>query len=228
MTAEATTSSEDLLGSLNDVERKNAPKSLYVAGREELLHVGRRVSVVGSRGASADALARARSFSDALVARDITVVSGLAKGIDAASHQAAIDGGGNTIGVLGTPLDEFYPKENRGLQERMMVEQLVVSQFASGTPGGRKNFPMRNRTMALITDATVIVEAGEKSGTLHQGWEALRLGRLLFLMENVALNPKLTWPSEMIRYGAQVLSRDNLDLVLDGIPELARGESSPF
>jgi DNA processing protein len=70
---------------------------------------------------------------------------------------------------------------------------------------------MRNRTMALLTDATVIVEAGEKSGTLHPGWEALRLGRLLFLMENVATNPKLSWPKEMIRYGAQVLSRENLD-----------------
>jgi DNA processing protein len=78
--------------------------------------------------------------------------------------------------------------------------------------------------MALLTDATVIVEAGEKSGTLHQGWEALRLGRLLFLMENVAANAKLSWAREMIRYGAQVLSRENLELVLDEMPEFTRGE----
>ena len=77
---------------------------------------------------------------------------------------------------------------------------------------------MRNRTMALLTDATVIVEAGEKSGTVHQGWEALRLGRLLFLMESVASDPRLSWPKEMIHYGAQVLSREKLDEALPDIP----------
>ena len=70
----------------------------------------------------------------------------------------------------------------------------------------------------------VIVEAGEKSGSLHQGWEALRLGRLLFLLESVVNDATLTWPAEMIRYGAQVLSRENLAVVLEEIPELTRGE----
>jgi len=106
-----------------------------------------------------------------------------------------------------------------------MREQLVVSQFPSGQRVQPKNFPMRNRTMALLSDATVIIEAGEKSGTLHQGWEALRLGRLLFLLESVVENASLSWPSEMIRYGAQVLSRDNLELVLDEMPEIVRGEA---
>lgn len=213
---------EELLGPLNEVERKNAPKQLFVAGRAELLRKGSRVSVVGSRKASHEAIARATFFSKALVRHGITVVSGLAAGIDSVAHRTALEEGGNTIGVLGTPLHECYPKENRELQERMMREQLVISQFARS--GGRKNFPMRNRTMALITDATVIVEAGEKSGTLHQGWEALRLGRLLFLMESVANNAELSWPREMIRYGAQVLSRENLDLVLEEMPEFPRGE----
>jgi DNA processing protein len=72
--------------------------------------------------------------------------------------------------------------------------------------------------MALLTDATVIVEAGESSGTLHQGWEALRLGRLLFLMESVTQDSSLKWPQEMLRYGAQVLSRRNLDESLADIP----------
>ena len=78
-----------------------------------------------------------------------------------------------------------------------MREQLVVSQFAPGSAVTPKNFPIRNRTMALLTDATVIIEAGEKSGTLHSGWEAL-LGRLLFLMESVVNDPALSWPKEMI------------------------------
>jgi len=215
---------EELLGTLNDVERKNAPRCLFVAGDPTLLAHGSRVSVVGSRKASAEALTRTRSLVAALVERGIVVVSGLAEGIDTAAHEMALAHGGHTFAVLGTPLDQFYPVRNRALQERLMQGELVISQFAPGSPVQPKNFPMRNRTMALLSDATVIVEAGEKSGTLHQGWEALRLGRLLFLLESVAANPKLSWPAEMIRYGAQVLSRENLELVLEEMPETPRGE----
>ena len=209
---------------LNDVERKNAPERLFAAGQLEIASSGPQVSVVGSRDASPEALDQARGFAAALVERGIVVVSGLAAGIDAVAHDTALAHGGRTIAVLGTPLDQFYPKQNRALQERLMREQLVVSQFAPGTPIGRKNFPMRNRTMALLTDATVIVEAGEKSGTLHQGWEAIRLGRLLFLMERVTKNKALAWPDQMIRYGAQILSSENLELVLEEMPELPRDE----
>lgn len=122
------------------------------------------------------------------------------------------------MAVLGTPLDQYYPKENRELQDRIAREHLLVSQFPHRYPVQPKNFPIRNRTMALLTDATVIVEAGEKSGSLHQGWEALRLGRLLFILESVASDPALTWPAEMIGYGAQVLSRTNLDAVIQHLP----------
>jgi len=215
---------EDLLGSLNAVERKNAPEHLYVAGDVELLRRGARVSIVGSRKASPEGLKRTHVLAKALVERGVVVVSGLAEGIDTAAHEAALAVGGRTVAVIGTPLDQAYPAKNRAFQERLMHEHLVVSQFPHGYPVQPKNFPMRNRTMALLTDATVIVEAGEKSGTLHQGWEALRLGRLLFLMENVAIDPMLSWPKEMMRYGAQVLSRENLSLVLDEMPELTRGE----
>jgi DNA processing protein len=206
------------LGALNDVEQRHAPARLYLAGDASLLARGPRVSVVGSREASPEGLARARTLAKALAEREVIVVSGLAAGIDAAAHVATIEAGGHTIAVLGTPLDESYPKANAGLQERIRREHLLVSQFAPGTAVTPRNFPIRNRTMALLTDATVIVEAGEKSGTLHQGWEALRLGRLLFLMESVASDPALSWPQEMIHYGAQVLSRDNLDDVLTELP----------
>jgi DNA processing protein len=215
---------EELLGPLNEVERKNAPEHLYVVGNVELLRRGTRVSIVGSRKVSTDGLRRTRRLAKALVERGVIVVSGLAEGVDTAAHEAALAAGGHTLAVIGTPLDRAYPAKNRELQERLAREELVVSQFPEGYPVQPKNFPMRNRTMALLTDATVIVEAGEKSGTLHQGWEALRLGRLLFLLENVATNPSLSWPKEMIRYGAQVLSRENLELVLDEMPEFTRGE----
>lgn len=218
----------EILGALNDVEAKNAPARLYVAGDASLLSRGPRVSIVGSRKASAEGLARARALARALVARDMIVVSGLAAGIDTAAHTAAIEAGGRTIAVLGTPLDQAYPKENAELQARIAREHLVVSQFASGAAVTPKNFPIRNRTMALLTDATVIVEAGEKSGTLHQGWEALRLGRKLFLMESVANDQSLSWPREMIAYGAEILARENLEDTLADLPAVTAIHTQSF
>lgn len=208
----------ELMGSLNDLELKKAPSALYLIGDATLLSRGPRVSVVGSRTASPEGIRRARALAQALVRHDIVVVSGLAAGIDAAAHRAAIEVGGRTVAVLGTPVDEIFPPENADLYGVIVRDHLAVSQFPSGYKTQPKNFPMRNRTMALLTDATVIVEAGEGSGTLHQGWEALRLGRLLFIMESVANNKSLKWPGEMIGYGAQVLSRDNLENVLSDIP----------
>ena len=215
---------EEILGVLNEVERKNAPRQLYLAGDTSLLRQGPRVSVVGSRRVSEDGLKRTRSLVRALVQRQMIVVSGLAEGVDTAAHETALAEGGRTIAVIGTPLDDCFPVRNRSLQERIVREGLVVSQFPLGAPIEKKNFPIRNRTMALLTDATVIVEAGESSGTLHQGWEALRLGRLLFLMQSVVEDTALSWPAEMIRYGAQVLSRENLDLILDEMPSLTQVE----
>lgn len=214
----------DVLGELNEVEAKFAPGELYLCGDGNLLRRGPRVSVVGSRRASDRGLRRARALSRAIARHGITVVSGLAAGIDRAAHEAAIDALGRTIAVLGTPLDTFYPRENRELRERIAREHLLVSQFPSGSPTTPRNFPSRDRTMALLTDATVIVEAGERSRTLHQGWEALRLGRLLFLLESVTQDPALTWPTEMIRYGAQVLSSNNLEVMIENLPPNERGE----
>jgi DNA processing protein len=210
----------DILGPLNEVETKFAPERLYLLGDRALLRFGPRVSIVGSRKASAEGLRRARQLANSLAEHQITVVSGLAMGIDRAAHEGAIEAHGRTIAVLGTGLNEYYPKENQALQEEIGRDHLLVSQFAPGHHPMAMNFPIRNRTMALITDATVIVEAGQKSGTLHQGWEALRLGRLLFLLESVAENPDLSWPSEMIAYGAQVLSRSNLEAVIENLPTI--------
>lgn len=214
----------EILGPLNEVEKVNAPEFLFVAGDIRLARGGRKVSVVGSRKASEAGLSRARFLVRSLVESGCVVVSGLAEGVDTVVHETALAQAGKTMAVIGTPLDECHPPANRLLQDRLAKEHLVVSQFPPGTPIQRKNFPMRNRTMALMSEATIIIEAGERSGTLHQGWEALRLGRLLFLMESVVKHPDLRWPAEMIRYGAQVLSRDNLDLVLENIPERTYGE----
>lgn len=213
---------DDLVGPLNDVERKNAPKALFLSGDLGLLDAGPRVSIVGSRKASSRGLNNARGLAAWLVRRGAVVVSGLADGIDTAAHQGAIDAGGRTIGVLGSPLDTFYPAKNRILQTTLMREHLVLSQFAPGAPVQPKNFPIRNRTMALISHATIIVEAKEKSGSLHQGWEALRLGRPLFVLERLLSDPDLAWPKEFAHYGALSLGPDNLEAISEYLPEHAR------
>lgn len=215
---------EELLGALNEVEKKHAPKVLFVAGDVNLLRSGLRISVVGTREPSPEGAGRARALAATLAQRGITVVSGLAKGVDTVAHRTAMEVGGRTIAVLGTPLDDCYPAENRALQTRIMREHLAVSQFPAGARGGVKAFPMRNRTMALVSDATIIVEAGEGSGTLHQGWEALRLGRPLLLLESLVNGTDLTWPREMMGFGAEMLSRENLDEALAEIPGRTRSE----
>ena len=207
---------EDLLGPLNVVEAHHAPEQLFVAGAIGLLKLGTRVSIVGSRQASDLGLRRARKLARELAEQGVVIVSGLAKGIDTAAHRAAIDAGGKTVAVLGTPLDRTYPAENRALQALIMDEHLAVSQYPIGYPVRPGNFPRRNRTMALLSNATVIVEAGETSGSLSQGWEALRLGRNLFVLESVAEDKSLKWPQEMISYGAEVLS--STEQLLEALP----------
>lgn len=209
---------EELIGPLNDVEQKHAPAVLYVAGDTGIMREGGRVSIVGSRKASEEGVARAGKLAHLLVQRQVVVVSGLAEGIDTAAHTATLEAAGRTIAVIGTPLDKSYPKSNAKLQDRLMQEQLVISQFPIGYVVERKNFPLRNRTMALISDATVIIEASDSSGSLHQGWEALRLGRGLFIARSLAENSAVTWPEKMLNYGARILEDETLDELFDFLP----------
>ena len=208
----------DILGELTPVEQKLAPGVLHVAGDVDLLRTSPKVAVVGSRRASTEGLTNATRVAETLVGLDATVVSGLAQGIDAAAHKAALRARGRTFAVIGTGLDVAYPSANRPLQEHLMTDFAVVSQFRTGTPPARRHFPQRNRTMALLSDALVIVEAAQNSGTVSQGWETLRLGRTLFLLESVVNNPVLSWPAEMRRYGAEVLRLEDLGHILDDLP----------
>lgn len=191
---------------LNDVEQKFAPGILYIKGTLKIPLPKPRVSIVGSRKASPDGLSDAGFVAKILAAKDVVIVSGLAEGIDTSAHLAAIEIGGKTIAVLGTPLNKTYPQKNFGLQQEIMQYHLAISQFQIGKPTRPKDFVMRNRTMALISDATVIIEASNQSGSLHQGWEALRLGRPLFIWKSILKNNDLIWPEKMLSYGAMELS----------------------
>jgi len=201
---------------LNDIEEKYEPKVIYYKGTMEIPLPCARVSIIGSRRPSEKGLLEAEEITKILIENRAIIVSGLAKGIDTIAHQTAMKYGGRTIAVIGTPLNKVYPKENQKLQEDIMKNHLVISQYQVGHKTTPKDFVLRNRTMALISDASVIVEAGETSGSLYQGWETLRLGRPLFICKTVVRNPELEWPKKMLKYGA--IELDEPADILENLP----------
>ncbi len=189
---------------------------LYYQGAWELSET-RSVAVVGSRKASEDGVKRARRIARELVEREFTVVSGLAEGIDIAAHSSALDAGGRTIAVIGTPLGLYYPKAHQAMQERIAAEHLLISQVPvlryerQHVPQNKLFFPERNVTMSALTEGTVIVEAGETSGTLTQARAALYQGRKLFILESCFQRTDLTWPARYEELGAiRVRSMDDI------------------
>ncbi|MGH3822011.1 MAG: DNA-processing protein DprA [Pseudonocardiaceae bacterium] len=143
------------------------------------------VSVVGSRRASDHSVGWASEVSATLVSAGITVVSGLAAGIDTAAHTAALEAGGRTVAVLGTGINRVYPAANRDLQERIACEGLVLSQFWPDAPATKKSFPLRNATMSGYGRATIVVEAGETSGARIQARVGVEHGRAVILRDCV-------------------------------------------
>lgn len=182
------------------------------------------VAVVGSRTASLRGLHIAREIAGALTARGMTVLSGLATGIDTAAHRAALDAGGRTVAVVGTGLRHTYPAANRALQAEIAERGAVVSQFWPDAGPAKHHFPMRNAVMSGCGIATVVVEAGEHSGTRIQARLALEHGRHVFLLPEVVEGT--TWGREMARRPNTTVLKglDHLQEVLDEltaeIPEL--------
>jgi len=170
---------------------------LYCAGNLDLLK-SPVVAIVGTRDVSEAGRLRARRLARELVEARVVVMSGLAKGVDRAAHEGAIDAGGGTVAVIGTPLSKAYPAENSELQEAIYREHLLVSPFGEGETVFRSNFPKRNRVMAALSDATVIIEASDTSGTLHQAAECQSLGRWLFIARSLVENPAVKWPKDFL------------------------------
>ena len=180
---------------------------LYYRGIWELVETP-CIAIVGTRRPSKEGMADARALTEFLVKERWTIVSGLAEGIDKIAHTTAIELKGKTIAVIGTPICDSYPPSNTELQERIAREFLLISQvpiFRYSTQGidlNRLFFPERNVTMSALTSATVIVEAGNTSGTLHQARAAIHQGRHLFIMDRCFRNPDITWPQFYEKKGA--------------------------
>ncbi|WP_370945921.1 DNA-processing protein DprA [Amycolatopsis sp. cg5] len=160
-----------------------APPVLFSRGK--LLPEDPAVSIVGSRNASDRGLTVAREITRALITEGFAAVSGLAAGIDATVHQAALDAQGRTVAVIGTGINKVYPASNRALQRQISEKGLVLSQFWPDAPPQKSNFLMRNATMSGYGIATIVVEAGEHSGTRYQARMAVEHGRPVILTDIV-------------------------------------------
>lgn len=210
---------KEYLSILSSEELSSAPKNIYYEGDFNLIYQGVRVSVVGSRKLSKEGEKRTEIITKELVNNNITVVSGLAEGVDTIAHNTTINNNGKTIAVLGTPLNKCFPAKNKELLKSIKQNHLAISQFNEGSNVFPSNFPKRNKTMALISDATIIIEASEKSGTRHQAWEAVRLGRMVFILDNIAKDPNIKWAQKILEYGARILRRDNYSSIISELSE---------
>ncbi|MES1950090.1 DNA protecting protein DprA [Salinisphaera sp. S4-8] len=201
-------------------ELEPAPPWLYALGDTELLNYP-AIAIVGSRNPSPAGLEAAREFGFALASAGLVVVSGLARGIDAAAHEGALAADGMTIAVCGTGLDRVYPAMNKDLAERIAGNGLLLSEFGLGTEPARGNFPRRNRIIAGLCSATLVVEAARASGSLITARLASAAGREVFALPGSIHNPLARGCHQLIRDGAKLVETtehilEDIAGVLDG------------
>ena len=179
---------------------------------------GPAVAIVGSRAASPYGLAVAERLAADLAARGVVIVSGLARGVDSAAHRGALAGSGATVAVLGSGADVIYPPEHEALAEQIAVTGAVVSELAPGTPPRKEFFPLRNRIISGLVRAVVVIEAGERSGSLITARAALDQGRDVLAVPGSILSGRNRGAHGLLRDGAKIVESANDVLEEMGMP----------
>jgi DNA processing protein len=185
-------------------ELPDAPIALYVRGRDSLLALP-QLAMVGSRNPTPAGRENATSFAAHLARCGLTITSGLAVGIDAASHQGALDAAGETVAVCGTGLDVAYPRSNNALAEAIAERGALVSEFPSGTPAIKSNFPRRNRIISGLSLGVLVVEAAIRSGSLITARLAIEQGREVFAIPGSIHNALARGCHQLIGHGAKLV-----------------------
>ena len=200
-------------------EIPSPPSQLYCVGQLDIC-LGPKIAMVGSRAASWHGLQFAEALAGQLAALGFVVVSGLARGIDAASHRGALAVGGKTIAVLGQGCDLVYPKQNQALYQEVVREGLLVSEYPDGTGPKPYHFPARNRIITGLCDALIVVEARTRSGSLISAKSALAQGREVFAVPGPVVAGAASGCHELIREGAHLL--DSITDLFREMPQLFR------
>jgi DNA processing protein len=200
----------------------NLPPFLYVRGTLGSEDV-RSVAVVGTRSASPEGLSKAGRMARLLTERGVTVVSGMARGIDTAAHLAALDAGGRTIAVMGTGILGRYPKENAALAERITGSGALISQFWPESSPRSQNFPIRNVVTSGISQGTVVIEASATSGAKMQARLAIEHGKMVFFVESLVTEQK--WARDYLaRHGKRITVVRSVDDVIDHLRSVEQVE----
>lgn len=201
------------------LEIPDPPLILYVRGRPALLSAP-AMAVVGSRNATAQGIANAEKFSETLSQAGLTIVSGLALGIDTAAHQGALRGAvGSTIAVIGTGADIVYPARNRPLAERLAEEACIVSEYPLGMPPVAANFPRRNRIISGLARGVLVIEAAAQSGSLITARLAAEQGREVFAIPGSIHSPLAKGCHQLIKQGAKLV--ESAQDILEELPRLS-------
>ena len=206
------------------LQTADPPLLLYVKGRRELLNRP-ALAIVGSRNATAQGIANAEEFAQTLSDAGVTIVSGLALGIDAAAHRGGLAGAASILAVVGTGLDVVYPARNRDLAHQLAARGTLVSEFALGTPALAANFPRRNRLISGISRGCLVVEAALKSGSLITARLANEQGREVFALPGSIHSPLAKGCHALIKQGAKLVDSVNdilEELSLNTVPPAAR------
>ena len=188
------------------------PIALFCRGNVELL-TSDSVGIVGTRTPSSYGKEISKEFSRDLVQSGLTVVSGVAKGIDTSAHEACLKAGGQTIAVLGNGVDRVYPAENRGIYDELSTKGLLVSEFLMGSKPDAQNFPRRNRIISGLTMGTIVVEAAERSGSLITAYFALDQNREVFSVPGPVKSRQSKGTNLLIKQGAKLV--ENVEDVLE-------------
>ena len=186
------------------LESPDPPLLFYAQGQVNMLQ-REAIAIVGSRNPTPQGLDNARAFANHLSHAELTVVSGLALGIDAAAHAGALEGAASTIAVVGTGLDIVYPRRNLSLAHRIAAKGLIVSEYSLGTPSMAPNFPRRNRIIAGLATGTLVVEAALQSGSLITARLANEAGREVFAIPGSIHSPQSRGCHALIKQGAKLV-----------------------
>ncbi len=190
------------------LQTDDPPPLLYIKGRRELLNRP-ALAIVGSRNATAQGIANAEDFARALSDAGLTIVSGLALGIDAAAHRGGLAGAASSIAVIGTGLDVVYPARNRDLAHRLADRGALISEFALGTPAIASNFPRRNRVISGMSRGCLVVEAALQSGSQITARLANEQGREVFALPGSIHSPLAKGCHALIKQGAKLVDSAN-------------------
>ncbi|MEW6703409.1 MAG: DNA-processing protein DprA [Pseudomonadota bacterium] len=186
------------------LQTADPPLLLYLQGRAELLRAS-SIAIVGSRNPSPSGRENAREFAAHFSRQGLTVVSGMAAGIDGAAHEGALEGPGSTVAIVGTGIDRVYPKRHLQLAHRIAEQGLMVSEFPLGTHPLPENFPQRNRIIAGLSLGTLVVEAAVQSGSLITARQAAEMGREVFAIPGSIHAPQARGCHALIKQGAKLV-----------------------